>query len=65
MEKSDQEEKSWSMASRTATQNRDGLEKKRNGFTVPSGEKNWCAKSWWAQKFDDNNPAGTLRIIKF
>lgn len=53
------------MASRTATQNRDGLEKKRNGFTVPSGEKNWCAKSWWAQKFDDNNPAGTLRIIKF
>lgn len=45
MEKSDQEEKSWSMASRTATQNRDGLDKKRNGFTVPSGEKNWCAKS--------------------
>lgn len=31
MEKSDQEEKSWSMASRTATQNRDGLDKKRNG----------------------------------
>ena len=50
---------------RTTTQNRKGLDKKRNGFTVNSGEKNWCAKSWWAQKFDDNNPAGTLRIIKF
>lgn len=49
----------------TETQNREGLDKKRNGFTVPSGEKNWCAKSWCAQKFDDNNPAGTLRIIKF
>ena len=64
MEKSDQEEKSWSMA-RTTTQNREGLDKKRNGFTVPSGEKNWCAKSWWAQKCDDNNPAGTRWIIKF
>ena len=26
----------------TETQNREGLDKKRNGFTVPSGEKNWC-----------------------
>lgn len=50
---------------RTATQSREGLTKKRDGFTVPSGEKNWCAKSQWAQKFDDNNPAGTLWIINF
>ena len=29
---------------RTATQNREGLDKKRNGFTVPSGEKKLVRK---------------------
>ena len=52
-------------ATKTNKQNREGLHKKRNSFTMPSGEKNWCAKSWWAQKFDDDNPSGTLQIIKF
>lgn len=35
---------------RTATQSRQGLDKKRNDFTVPSGEKNWCAKKLMGAK---------------